>query len=222
MTTFFAMLSLVMFLVSPIFALVVPGAPTPPASILGAAVPRAANVTMPTAGAALPGPRGKDETMSQRKRGLGGASVRSHCDFPVYYSFVTQEPGSDPPVLPLPSRGFRKAFSRGDVGISLKLSTPGQSGIVQLEYTWDAKTDHVSYDLTLIDGLVNPFTAYGMEVAPDRPATALYPTCVHVRCVSGDAACEAAYNQPDDPDTKTCSEDTEITLTVCTDSGVAV
>ncbi|KIW13210.1 hypothetical protein PV08_08397 [Exophiala spinifera] len=141
---------------------------------------------------------------------LGTATVINNCGFPVYYSSVGGS--SNPSMAPL-ENSYSQGYSSPGTGFSIKLS-PNQTtygSVSQFEFTWaDGK---IAYDLSNIDGY--PFVAGGMEIVPSMQNDPNNPTCVPVTCPAGVATCTAAYNAPDDVRTMVCSDESDLTLTIC-------
>ena len=141
---------------------------------------------------------------------LGSATVINNCGYPIYYASVGQSQHASMQQL---QGSYSEGYSQQGVGISIKLAPNDTSSgpVSQFEFTWaDGK---IAYDLSNIDGY--PFSAGGMQVVPSTQGDSSNPTCVPVDCPAGQAVCTAAYNAPDDIRTMVCSEDTDLTLTMC-------
>ena len=141
---------------------------------------------------------------------VGTATVVNNCGFSVYYAAVGQSYSADMQEL---SGSYSAQYSQEGVGISIKLSPNDTTSgaISQFEYTWaDGKID---YDISNINGY--PFSSGGMSLVPSMTNDPNNPTCVPVDCPAGDSVCTAAYNAPDDTRTMVCSEDSDLTLTMC-------
>jgi hypothetical protein len=145
---------------------------------------------------------------------VGRAHVVSNCGFPVWYASVVQD--VDVPLTPLPARGFTQVYSLDGVGVSIKLAPSPGGPVTQFEYTW--ANGMINYDLSNIDG--NPLAAGGMTLVPSTTNTTDFPTCNKVECLpctnsSEPCYCDGAYNHPDDVRTLVCSENTDLTMTLC-------
>ena len=141
---------------------------------------------------------------------IGTATVVNNCGFPIYYASVGQSYSADMKEL---QGSYSESYSQPGVGVSIKLSPNDSTGgaLSQFEFTWaDGK---INYDLSNIDGY--PFAKGGMSVVPSMTNDPNNPTCVPVECAAGDSTCTAAYNAPDDTRTMVCSEDSDLTLTMC-------
>jgi hypothetical protein len=144
----------------------------------------------------------------------GTAHVINNCGYPVYYASVGQSYHAEMNAL---QGSYSESYSQPGVGVSIKLAPNATSTgpVSQFEFTWaDGK---IAYDLSNIDGY--PFSAGGMRVVPSTQGDSAHPSCVVVDCPAGEAVCTAAYNLPDDVRTMVCSEDTDLTLTLCPGGG---
>lgn len=142
---------------------------------------------------------------------VGGVSVQNNCPFPVYYAAIG---GQSAAMQPLPASGYSAGYSDEGVGFSIKLGAEDSlSGpITQFEYTW--KDGKIYYDLSNING--DPFESEGMTLTPSMTGDSSNPSCQVVNCPAGEAVCTAAYTSPDDPDTNSCNQDSNLVLTLCT------
>lgn len=93
-------------------------------------------------------------------------------------------------------------------GISIKMSTSqDKDSVLQFEYTqngdklfWDMSSINLSKD--------SDFITAGFSASPSDSS------CPSATCQAGDSNCSAAYQQPDDKATLSCSTDAEYTLTL--------
>ncbi|KAK5076487.1 hypothetical protein LTS08_007333 [Lithohypha guttulata] len=139
----------------------------------------------------------------------GTARVVNNCGMPVYYASVAQSVHAEMKLLP--SGGYSEAYSKPNVGVSIKLAPNATGPVTQFEFTWADGDIH--YDISNIDG--NPFAARGMALTPSMAGASGYPTCQTVSCPAGQAVCDAAYNLPDDVRTMVCPEKSDLVFTLC-------
>jgi len=140
----------------------------------------------------------------------GTAHVVNKCGSQVYFAVIGQSAHAD--MVALPANGYSEAFTKNNVGISIKLSPSVAGAVTQFEYTWVAGNS-VAYDISNIDG--NPFSAGGMSLVPSMEGAEGFPSCVTVDCPAGQDRCDAAYNLPDDVRTMVCPENSDLTFTLC-------
>jgi hypothetical protein len=145
---------------------------------------------------------------------MGQATVINNCGSPVYYAAVGQSAHAEMQQM---QGSYSQGWgSQGD-GMSIKLSPSANGAVTQFEFTWaDGK---INYDMSNING--NPFAAGGMSLVPSMSNDPSNPTCVPINCPAGQDYCDAAYNQPDDVRTHVCSQDADLTLTLCPGGGSA-
>lgn len=148
---------------------------------------------------------------------VGTASVFNNCDFDVYYAAVS---GTAENLQLLGAGGYSAQYSEQGVGVSIKLATNETlSGpISQFEYTWSG--DSIFWDLSNINGDTSnsegyPFAQGGILISPSMTNDPSNPTCEPVSCPAGTMVCTAAYNQPNDPKTMVCNQDSNLVLTIC-------
>lgn len=139
----------------------------------------------------------------------GVAHVVNNCGIPVYFASVGQSVYSA--MAPLPASGYSEAYSKPNVGISIKLSPSATGAVTQFEFTW--ANGNINYDISNIDG--NPFAKGGMTLAPSMAGASGFPSCQVVNCPAGQSSCAAAYNQPDDVRTMVCPDASDLTMTLC-------
>ena len=139
---------------------------------------------------------------------VGTAHVINNCGFPVYYASVGQSQHAGMQEL---QGSYSESYNQPGVGVSIKLSPSLNGPVSQFEFTWaDGK---VYYDLSNIDG--SPFADAGMTLVPSMMGDGSNPTCQEVSCPAGQGTCSAAYNNPDDVRTTVCSDQSDLTLTMC-------
>ena len=155
----------------------------------------------------------------------GTAFVYNNCGIDMYYKVISR---SEQNYSRVPETGVQVPYSLPDVGVSIKLSLGNatiQGPITQFEYTWQAPS--IYYDLSNIDGdpfspAGYPLAQYGVSLQPSTCNSAQYPTCNSIICPSGIPYCSAAYNRPNDANrTHACSEDTNLTLSICPEQASA-
>ena len=141
----------------------------------------------------------------------GSARVVSNCGagVPVFVSSVV---GSNAAAWRPLGSGYSETFAK-DVGVSIKISPSEAGKVTQFEYTWTPGVGKLNYDISNIDG--NPFSQYGMSLAPSIVTPAGFPTCVVLDCPAGQARCDAAYNMPDDTRTMVCPDSVDLIFTLC-------
>ena len=139
---------------------------------------------------------------------VGTAHVVNNCGFPVYYASVDQAQNANMQEV----RGsYSESYTKPGVGVSIKLSPSMNGSVSQFEFTWaDGK---VYYDLSNIDG--SPFADAGMDLVPSMMGDVNNPSCQEVACPAGQGTCNAAYNNPSDVRTTVCSDQSDLTLTIC-------
>ena len=140
---------------------------------------------------------------------VGSAHVVNNCGGTVYYASVSQGVASS--MKALPAGGYSEAYTKSNVGISIKLAPTATSPVTQFKFTWSA--GQVAYDISNIDG--NPFADQGMSLTPSMIDASGFPTCQPVNCPAGQSTCEAAYNQPDDVRTMVCPDASDLVFTLC-------
>ena len=139
---------------------------------------------------------------------VGTAHIVNNCGFPIYYASVGQSQHAEMQEL---QGSYSESYTQPGVGISIKLSPSMNGPVSQFEFTWaDGK---IYYDLSNIDGF--PFADAGMTLVPSMIGDGSNPTCQEVDCPAGQAVCSAAYNNPDDVRTTVCSDQSDLTLTIC-------
>ena len=139
---------------------------------------------------------------------VGTAHVINNCGFPVYYASVGQSQHAGMSEL---QGSYSESYTKPGVGVSIKLSPSMNGPVSQFEFTWaDGK---IYYDLSNIDG--SPFADAGMTLVPSMMGDGANPTCQEVACPAGQGTCSAAYNNPDDVRTTVCSDQSDLTLTMC-------
>lgn len=154
-------------------------------------------------------------SLTQAVMGAGVAHVVNNCGSDVYFASVGQSAHSSMALLP--SSGYSEAYSKPNVGVSIKLAPSTTSAVTQFEFTW--ANGNIAYDISNIDG--NPFAAGGMTLTPSMAGASGYPTCKTVSCPAGQAYCDAAYNLPDDVRTMVCPEASDLVMTLCPGGGPA-
>ena len=145
---------------------------------------------------------------------MGQATVINNCGSPVFYAAVGQ--GSHAEMQQMQG-SYSQGWGNAGNGQSIKLSPEANGKVTQFEFTWaDGK---INYDMSNIDG--NPFANGGMSLVPSSQNDPNNPSCVAINCPAGQAYCDAAYNLPDDVRTHVCSQDVDLTLTLCPGGGSA-
>lgn len=145
---------------------------------------------------------------------MGQATVINNCGSPVYYAAVGQSSHAEMQQM---QGSYSQGWGSAGNGQSIKLSPEANGKVTQFEFTWaDGK---INYDMSNIDG--NPFANGGMSLVPSTSNDPNNPSCVPINCPAGQAYCDAAYNLPDDVRTHVCSQETDLTLTLCPGGGSA-
>ena len=147
---------------------------------------------------------------------LGTAAVVNMCNFPAYVWSVA-DVASMMVVLPNQTIGYQEPY-RNKVdgsGVSIKITpnyTPGGGiggpNVTQFEYTLEAATGQVWYDLSEVNG--NAFQGIPVLLQPSDT------TCQNVTCASSDSKCLEAYNNPyDNFATHVCGAEADLFFMLC-------
>ena len=157
-----------------------------------------------------------DKSSSEWSSSSTKVSITNACESQVYYRIAG--PGYEDDYAPITMGSSVSAPIAS--GISVKLSFNGDNAddasISQLEYTYNSKLSHLSYDLSNINSDSSaPFVVGGVTLAVSSPETSQYPTCISILCAAGDDSCRGVYVAPDDPDTLVCPLATSLSLTLC-------
>lgn len=145
--------------------------------------------------------------------GRGKAIVKNQCADPVHVWSIAGKAADETTTIESGgeySETYQENSNGG--GISIKLSyDENDKEISQFEYTLAPSESKVYYDLSNIDGY--PFQHGGAAITPSDDS------CPKVNCPAGVKECKDAYNMPfDDLATKGCSEESDLTLVLCSDS----
>ncbi|KAL4783546.1 hypothetical protein BJX76DRAFT_329659 [Aspergillus varians] len=141
--------------------------------------------------------------------GGGGVQIINNLDTTVQLSSTGSEAGANQELTSgggTYSAKWEENSNGG--GMSLKMSTSeGDNSVLQFEYTTSG--DKLFWDLSCIDLNENsPFITGGFSASSDDSS------CKSVTCEAGDTNCQAAYQNPDDVATNSCSLDSTFTVTL--------
>ncbi|KAJ5104327.1 hypothetical protein NUU61_001674 [Penicillium alfredii] len=135
---------------------------------------------------------------------VGNAKVQNHCKDPVYLWSVGGTVGSQQTIEP--GKEYSEPLRHDDKsgGVSLKITTKENGlydGSPQTNFAYTLDGSNVWYDLSDVFG--DPFSGESLVVNPSKA------DCPNI--------CWASGVSPGASQTKTCTSDSDVTLTLCSD-----